>query len=84
MKVHGGLLIFLPLLLQFRTIYSSIVTPEFEEELGSFINTSMECRFIPGMTLTVVKGKILLKLKTEKNLILKIAKRNSNSEYLIF
>ena len=67
MKVHGGQLIFLQLLLQFQTIYSTIVTPEFEDELRSFINASMECRLIPGMTLTVVKGKILLKLKSEKN-----------------
>lgn len=52
MKVHGGLLIFL----QFLTVYSSIVTPEFETELRSFINASMECRLIPGMTLAVVKG----------------------------
>ena len=34
-----------------------VFTPEFEAELRSFIDVSMDCRRIPGMTLTVVKGK---------------------------
>ena len=59
MKVLGGLPILLLLMLQFRINYGSMFTPEFETNLTAFINASMACRLIPGMTLTVVKGKIL-------------------------
>ena len=35
-----------------------VFKPEFETKLRSFINASMECHQVPGMTLAVVKGKI--------------------------
>lgn len=36
--------------------YQDVFTPSLEANVRSFINASMECRRIPGMTLTVVKG----------------------------
>lgn len=56
MKVPGGLLVFL----LFRVVCSSIITPEFEDNLEAFIDASMECDHIPGMALTVVKGDEVL------------------------
>ena len=35
---------------------SAVLTSEFEATLDSFIQTSMKCHYIPGMTLAIVKG----------------------------
>ena len=45
------------LLLLVRPGYQNVFTPSLEANIRSFINASMECRHVPGMTLTVVKGK---------------------------
>lgn len=44
------------LLLLVRPGYQNVFTPSLEANIRSFINASMECRHVPGMTLTVVKG----------------------------
>ena len=40
--------------------HAAIFTPEFQRELVSYIEDSMKCHHVPGMTLSVVKGKYVL------------------------
>ena len=35
---------------------AAIFSPEFEKKLDSYIEASRRCHYIPGMTLSVVKG----------------------------
>ena len=45
-------------LLFFLTLsYAAVFSPEFERKLNSYIEASMKCHHIPGMTLSVVKGR---------------------------
>ena len=58
-------------LLLFTLGYGAVFTPELEMDIRSFINVSMKCHHIPGMTLTVVKGKSFITFHTkfsEKNI----------------
>ena len=44
------------LFLQIFLSHAAVFTPETETDIRAYINTSMNCRRIPGMTLAVVKG----------------------------
>ena len=37
---------------------AAVFTTEFEVELQHFVETTIQCRHVPGLTLTVVKGKL--------------------------
>ena len=39
--------------------YGAVFTPSEEMDIRSFINASMECRGLPGMTTMVVKGNYI-------------------------
>ena len=67
MKTADAFFILLQLPPLFRINYGAVFTPEFELDLRSFINTGMDCRRIPGMTLTVVKGKNFFQKGKEYN-----------------
>ena len=49
-------LIILVLFTMVSTGESAVLSSEFEAALDSFIQTSMKCHHIPGMTLAIVKG----------------------------
>ena len=54
----GFLAIFLFSSSCFSFCHASIFSPDFETKLQTFIDASIKCRHVPGMTLSVVKGKI--------------------------
>ena len=37
---------------------AAVFSPESERDVHAFINSSMQCRHIPGMTVAIVKGRV--------------------------
>ena len=53
-----GVLCFVLYAFGIRVNEAAVFTSEFEGELQLFIEKTIQCRHVPGLTLTVVKGKL--------------------------
>ena len=51
----------------FSLVTAVVLGPDFEKQLVSFVEASMKCHHIAGMTLAIVKGKSPVLVSLSKN-----------------